>query len=34
MNTHTIVSGVHRNILKTQEGADDKDLSVSETCTL
>ena len=34
MNTHTIVSDIHRNVLKIQEGADEKHQSVSGTCTL
>ena len=34
MNTHTIVSDIHRNILKSQEGTDGKHQSVSDTYTL
>jgi hypothetical protein len=33
-NTHTIVSDMHRNMLKSQEGTDSKHLSVSDTYTL
>jgi hypothetical protein len=33
-NTHTIVSDIHRNMLKSQEGTIDKHLPVSDTCTL
>jgi hypothetical protein len=33
MNTHTIVSDIHRNVLKSQEGTVDKHLPVSDTCT-
>jgi hypothetical protein len=33
MNTHTLVSDMHRNVLKGQEGTDDKHLPVSDTCT-
>jgi hypothetical protein len=34
MNTHTIVSDIHRNILKSQEGTDGKNQLVSDNCTL
>jgi hypothetical protein len=34
MNTHTIVSDMHRNMLKSQEGIDDKYLPVSDICAL
>ena len=34
MNTHTIVSDIHRKVLGSQEGTDEKHLSVSDTCAL
>jgi hypothetical protein len=32
MNTHTIVSDIRRNILKSREGTDGQHQSVSDTC--
>jgi len=33
-STHTMISDIHRTTLKTQEGSDGKDLSVSDTRTI
>jgi hypothetical protein len=34
MNTHTIVSDIRRDMLKSQEGTDGQHQLVSDTCTL
>jgi len=33
-NTHTMVSDIHRYVLKSQEGADDQNQSVSVICAV